>query len=75
MQNTAVQCVNQVIPNVLEHSEHSFKSLQKLDYLTYLETFDRLFDISKDKKTHEYKRYAQKFWFTWCPYLGYQDSK
>ena len=29
---------------------------QKLGYLAYLETFDRLFDIPKDKKNQEYKR-------------------
>ncbi|XP_046860760.1 uncharacterized protein LOC124453988 [Xenia sp. Carnegie-2017] len=31
--------------------------VKRIDYLAYLETFDRLFDIPKEKKTHEYKRY------------------
>ncbi|XP_028411958.1 splicing factor 3A subunit 3-like [Dendronephthya gigantea] len=35
----------------------NIKGIEKQDYLTYLETFDRLFDIPKEKKTHEYKRY------------------
>ena len=30
--------------------------LQRIDYLTYLETFDRLFDIPKEKKNPEYRR-------------------
>ena len=29
---------------------------QKVDYLTYLSSFDRLFEIPKEKKTPEYKR-------------------
>ena len=29
---------------------------QKLDYLSYLSSFDQLFDISKDRKNAEYKR-------------------
>lgn len=33
-----------------------FGILQRIDYLTYLETFDRLFDIAKEKKNPEYRR-------------------
>lgn len=29
---------------------------QKLDYLSYLSSFDQLFDISKDRKNAEYKK-------------------
>ena len=32
-----------------------FIFFQKIDYLTYLSTFDQLFDISKDKKNAAYK--------------------
>lgn len=35
----------------------NIKGIEKLGYLAYLETFDRLFDIPKDKKNQEYKRY------------------
>lgn len=35
-----------------------FGILQRIDYLTYLETFDRLFDIAKEKKNPEYRRYV-----------------
>lgn len=31
---------------------------QKLDYITYLTSFDQLFDISKDRKNAEYKRFV-----------------
>lgn len=31
--------------------------LQKVDYITYLGTFDQLFDIPKERKTGEYRRY------------------
>lgn len=30
--------------------------LQKLDYITYLSTFDQLFDIPKERKNAEYRR-------------------
>jgi len=33
------------------------KGIEHIDYLTYLVTFDRLFDIAKEKKTNEYHRY------------------
>lgn len=31
--------------------------LQKVDYITYLSTFDQLFDIPKERKSGEYRRY------------------
>ena len=31
--------------------------LQKVDYITYLTTFDHLFDIPKDRKNSEYRKY------------------
>ena len=34
-----------------------YKGIEKVDYLTYLATFDHLFDVPKDKKTSEYKKY------------------
>jgi splicing factor 3A subunit 3 len=40
--------------------------LQKLDYLTYLQKFDRLYEISKDRKTSEYRQYLFEHLF---PYL------
>merc|ERR1712048_210762 len=33
------------------------KGIEATDYLTYLVSFDRLFDIPKEKKTNEYLRY------------------
>lgn len=30
--------------------------LQKLEYITYLSSFDQLFDIPKDRKNAEYKK-------------------
>ncbi|MPC93027.1 Splicing factor 3A subunit 3 [Portunus trituberculatus] len=32
-------------------------SLEKIDYITYLTTFDRLFEIPKEKKTTQYREY------------------
>jgi len=37
----------------------NLKGMEHMDYLTYLVSFDRLFDISKEKKTHEYKKYLE----------------
>ncbi|KAK3741615.1 hypothetical protein QZH41_019259, partial [Actinostola sp. cb2023] len=37
----------------------NLKGIERIDYLTYLDSFDRLFDIPKDKKTTDYKRYLQ----------------
>ena len=34
----------------------NLKQAAKMDYLTYLATFDRLFEIQKDKKNSEYKK-------------------
>lgn len=31
-------------------------SVQKLEYITYLSSFDQLFDIPKDRKNAEYKK-------------------
>lgn len=33
-------------------------SFQKLDYITYLSTFDQLFDVPKERKNAEYRRWA-----------------
>lgn len=35
----------------------SVTGLEKVDYITYLTTFDRLFEIPKDKKTTQYREY------------------
>uniref|UniRef100_A0A4W3JYJ7 Splicing factor 3a, subunit 3 n=1 Tax=Callorhinchus milii TaxID=7868 RepID=A0A4W3JYJ7_CALMI len=37
----------------------NLKGSEKSDYITYLSTFDQLFDISKDRKNAEYKRYLE----------------
>lgn len=37
----------------------NLKGVEKVDYITYLTTFDQLFDIPKDRKNAEYKRYLQ----------------
>ncbi|XP_033114410.1 splicing factor 3A subunit 3-like [Anneissia japonica] len=44
----------------------NLKGVEKLDYLTYLATFDHLFDIPKDKKNAEYRRYLDML----IDYLG-----
>lgn len=31
--------------------------LQKVDYITYLATFDQLYEIPKERKTGEYRKY------------------
>lgn len=36
----------------------NLKGVEKVDYITYLTTFDRLFEIPKDRKSSEYKRYV-----------------
>lgn len=33
--------------------------LQKIDYISYLNIFDRLFDIPREKKNAEYRNYLQ----------------
>ena len=33
--------------------------LQKIDYISYLNIFDRLFDIPREKKNGEYRNYLQ----------------
>lgn len=37
----------------------NLRGVERIDYLTYLETFDRLFDIAKEKKNPEYRRYIE----------------
>ncbi|NWH40943.1 SF3A3 factor, partial [Chloropsis hardwickii] len=37
----------------------NLKSSEKLDYITYLSTFDQLFNIPKERKNAEYKRYLE----------------
>ncbi|KAG9331298.1 hypothetical protein JZ751_019530 [Albula glossodonta] len=37
----------------------NLKGAEKLEYITYLSTFDQLFDISKDRKNAEYKKYLE----------------
>uniref|UniRef100_A0A672MT10 Splicing factor 3A subunit 3-like n=1 Tax=Sinocyclocheilus grahami TaxID=75366 RepID=A0A672MT10_SINGR len=37
----------------------NLKGAEKLEYVTYLSTFDQLFDISKDRKNAEYKKYLE----------------
>jgi splicing factor 3A subunit 3 len=35
----------------------NLKGIEKVDYITYLATFDQLFDIPKERKTGEYRKY------------------
>uniref|UniRef100_A0A2I3HLT1 Matrin-type domain-containing protein n=1 Tax=Nomascus leucogenys TaxID=61853 RepID=A0A2I3HLT1_NOMLE len=37
----------------------NLKASEKLDYITYLSIFDKLFDIPKERKNAEYKRYLE----------------
>uniref|UniRef100_A0A3P9IVA9 Splicing factor 3a subunit 3 n=1 Tax=Oryzias latipes TaxID=8090 RepID=A0A3P9IVA9_ORYLA len=37
----------------------NLKGSEKLDYITYLSCFDQLFDISKDRKNAEYRKYLE----------------
>ena len=37
----------------------NLKGVEKVDYLTYLGSFDRLFEIHRDKKNSEYKRWVR----------------
>ena len=36
----------------------NLKGVEKTDYLSYLGTFDRLFEIPRDKKSSEYKKWV-----------------
>ncbi|XP_064473083.1 splicing factor 3A subunit 3-like [Ornithodoros turicata] len=38
----------------------NLKGIERADYLSYLSTFDQLFDIPRDKKNSEYKKYLDK---------------
>jgi len=38
----------------------NLKNVEQIDYLTYLVSFDRLFDIPKERKNQEYKNYLLK---------------
>ncbi|GAB0088798.1 Splicing factor 3A subunit 3 [Sergentomyia squamirostris] len=37
----------------------NIRGIEKIDYITYLMTFDHLFDISRDRKNTEYKKYLE----------------
>lgn len=37
----------------------NLKAIEKIDYLTYLSTFDQLFDLPKERKNAEYRRYLE----------------
>ncbi|KAG0424015.1 hypothetical protein HPB47_000231, partial [Ixodes persulcatus] len=43
--------------SVVRGTHESHSPFQRVDYLSYLSTFDQLFDISKEKKNSEYKKY------------------
>jgi splicing factor 3A subunit 3 len=48
----------------------NLKGMERVDYLTYLQTYDRLFDIPKERKTLDYRRYLERL----LEYLsGYLD--
>lgn len=37
----------------------NLKGIERIDYLTYLSVFDQLFDVPKDRKNSEYKKYLE----------------
>lgn len=37
----------------------NLKGIEKVDYISYLTTFDHLYEIPKERKTAEYKRYVE----------------
>lgn len=37
----------------------NLKGIEKIDYITYLSMFDHLFDVPKDRKNAEYKKYVE----------------
>lgn len=37
----------------------NLRGVEKVDYITYLMTFDHVFDIPKDRKNKEYKKYVE----------------
>ncbi|XP_067128795.1 splicing factor 3A subunit 3 [Centruroides vittatus] len=37
----------------------NLKGIEKIDYLTYLSVFDQLFDVPKDRKNSDYKKYLE----------------
>lgn len=37
----------------------NIRGIEKVDYITYLMTFDHVFDIPKDRKNMEYKKYLE----------------
>nr|CAD7197840.1 unnamed protein product [Timema douglasi] len=37
----------------------NLKGIEKVDYITYLTTFDHLFDIPKERKASEYRKYLE----------------
>jgi splicing factor 3A subunit 3 len=48
----------------------NLKGVERVDYLTYLQSFDRLFDIPKERKTLEYRRYLDKLQEYLSGYIG-----
>lgn len=50
---------------------YNLKGIDQCDYLTYLVTFDRLFDIPKEKKMQDYRKYLD----TLLEYLYYFISR
>lgn len=38
----------------------NIKGIEKVDYIKYLETFDHVFDIPKERKNSEYRKYLEK---------------
>lgn len=38
----------------------NLKNVEQIDYLTYLSSFDRLFEMAKERKNHDYKKYLSK---------------
>ncbi|XP_001606271.1 splicing factor 3A subunit 3 [Nasonia vitripennis] len=48
----------------------NLKGIEKVDYITYLSTFDHLFDIPKDRKNAEYRRYVETLLEYLMDFLG-----
>ncbi|XP_065911893.1 splicing factor 3A subunit 3-like [Dysidea avara] len=48
----------------------NLKQFQKVDYLTYLSTFDRVFEIPREKKNQDYKKYLEALVDYFLDYLS-----
>lgn len=47
----------------------NLKGVEKIDYISYLLTFDHFFDISKERKNSEYKKYLESLYQYFYDYI------